>query len=458
MWKKVLFVLIPIIFLSSVLPLHQAMGQAATISVQPTDSFGLSMGQTFSINITVSDVTNLAAWQCNLYFQSAVLTTPNYFNALDNRSYANVTEGPFLKNGAEGQTLFYAYFFTYNATYDLITLAEARLTFPASGVTGSGTIATINFTVVGSGACVLHLDPNGYLPTKLVDSNNNLMPYALVDGQAYAGLVDVAIGEIDAPLDIPEGSMALINVTVQNRGQPTETFDVTLSEDGNPIGTQTVMNLAGGGSQILNYAWDTTSLPIGEYTLTATATMVLGQIDMSDLTLSVSVYVGIVNVAITGVNMKTSIPAGFNGTEVDVTVQNSGQATEALNVTLSVNSHSVDNQTTTLNPGTSGTVTLWWNTTTLGYGNYTVQVFMLPLPFQIDTTNNNFTTAASVTIPGDLNGDFTVGLSDLVILAQAYGTRLGDLKWNPNADIDGNGVVGLTDLVLLAMHYGQHLQ
>lgn len=340
---------------------------------------------------------------------------------------------------------------------NLVTFTDTRLTVPASGVTGSGTVATINFTVIGSGSSVLHLDPSGFIPTKLIDSNAHTMPYTLVDGQTYAGVVDVAITEIDTPLDIPQGSMALINVTAQNRGQPTETFDVTLTYDGNPIdGTKTVLDLPGGGTQILNYAWDTTSIPIGQYTLTASATMVPGQIDLSDLTLSVNVYVGTIDVAITGVNMKTSIPVEYNGTVVDVTVQNSGQQTETLDVTLSVNSHSVDNQTTILDPGTSGTVILWWNTTTLGYGNYNVEVFMPPVPFQIDTTNNNFTTTAAVTIPGDLNGDFTVGLSDLVILANAYGSRPGDSKWNINADIDGNGIVGLTDLVLLAQHYGQH--
>jgi parallel beta-helix repeat protein len=62
----------------------------------------------------------------------------------------------------------------------------------------------------------------------------------------------------------------------------------------------------------------------------------------------------------------------------------------------------------------------------------------------------------SVTIPGDIDGDFTVGLSDLVLLAKSYGTKPGDSNWNPNADVDNNGVVGLTDLVTLARHYGQH--
>jgi hypothetical protein len=67
-----------------------------------------------------------------------------------------------------------------------------------------------------------------------------------------------------------------------------------------------------------------------------------------------------------------------------------------------------------------------------------------------------FTVASDVAIPGDLNGDFKVNLEDLVLLAQAYGSKPGDPNWNPNADIDNNGVVGLSDLVILALHYGQH--
>ena len=59
------------------------------------------------------------------------------------------------------------------------------------------------------------------------------------------------------------------------------------------------------------------------------------------------------------------------------------------------------------------------------------------------------------TIPGDLNGDGTVGLDDLVMLAQAYGCRPGDPNWNPVADINGDGVVDLADLVILVQHYGQ---
>jgi hypothetical protein len=153
-------------------PLHQAMGQTTTLSVQPTNSFGINLGDTFSVNITVSNVTDLDGWQFNLYYQSTILNATNY------------SEGPFLKTG--GSTTFFSTVnFTdhYNATYGVVTLNDLRMSIP-TGVNGSGTVATINFTVIGSGSSVLHLDPSGFVPTKLVDSNNALIPFTMIDGEA----------------------------------------------------------------------------------------------------------------------------------------------------------------------------------------------------------------------------------------------------------------------------------
>jgi len=59
-------------------------------------------------------------------------------------------------------------------------------------------------------------------------------------------------------------------------------------------------------------------------------------------------------------------------------------------------------------------------------------------------------------IPGDINGDGKVDLTDLAILAQAYGSTPGSPRWNPNADILGDGKVDLADLTMLALHWLQH--
>lgn len=59
-----------------------------------------------------------------------------------------------------------------------------------------------------------------------------------------------------------------------------------------------------------------------------------------------------------------------------------------------------------------------------------------------------------IRIPGDVNGDGKVSLQDLVLLADSYGSRQGEARWNPNADFNGNGVVDLADLAVLAKYYG----
>lgn len=182
-----MFVVLSIMFLSSALSLHQAAGQQATLlSVQPATSFGLNTGQTFSINVTVASVTDLVGWQFKLYFESAVL---NY--ATDGSGNPNVTEGSFLQTPGTGFFAVVNFTQNYNATHGFLEIADLR--FAEGGATGSGTLVTVWFNVVGSGSSVLHLGSGA----KLIDSNNDLIPFTPVDGQAFVGVVDVAIGEIE---------------------------------------------------------------------------------------------------------------------------------------------------------------------------------------------------------------------------------------------------------------------
>jgi len=142
---------------------------------------------------------------------------------------------------------------------------------------------------------------------------------------------------------------------------------------------------------------------------------------------------------------------------INATVQNEGDTVETFNVTAYANGTAIETKEITLMNESSIVVTFVWDTTGFALGNYKISAYATPVPDETNITDNNIVGDwVTVTIPGDLNGDFTVGLADLVILAKAYSSTHDNSTWNPNADIDNNGTVGLSDLVILAQNYGQH--
>jgi len=57
-------------------------------------------------------------------------------------------------------------------------------------------------------------------------------------------------------------------------------------------------------------------------------------------------------------------------------------------------------------------------------------------------------------LKGDLNGDGVVDIYDIVLAAEAYGSKLGDSNWNPDADLAPLwGKIDIFDLVTLVYHF-----
>jgi hypothetical protein len=42
------------------------------------------------------------------------------------------------------------------------------------------------------------------------------------------------------------------------------------------------------------------------------------------------------------------------------------------------------------------------------------------------------------------------------MLGYAFGSVVGDSRWNPGADFDGSGVIDVLDAAILEYYYGQH--
>jgi hypothetical protein len=80
-----------------------------------------------------------------------------------------------------------------------------------------------------------------------------------------------------------QGYTIRINATIQNQGDYTETFNVTLYANTTSIATQTV-TLTSGNSTTITLTWNTTDFAKGNYTIWAYACPVLGETDTEDNT------------------------------------------------------------------------------------------------------------------------------------------------------------------------------
>ena len=108
---------------------------AATILIEPPSST-TPVGGAISVAVRVTGVADLYAYQFDLSFDLAVLST------------MGVSEGAFLPGG--GTTFFFPG--TTDNVSGTVTLTAGSLESPVPGVSGSGSLATVQFTGVGLGA------------------------------------------------------------------------------------------------------------------------------------------------------------------------------------------------------------------------------------------------------------------------------------------------------------------
>lgn len=109
-----------------------SQGHALSITV---GSATVNAGNTFTVNVNVAGASNLTSWQFDLGYNPLLLQANS------------VTEGPFLAAG--GLTLFGPPLFIDNTTGLISGVTDSLLALP--GVSGSGVLATIEFTALSAG-------------------------------------------------------------------------------------------------------------------------------------------------------------------------------------------------------------------------------------------------------------------------------------------------------------------
>jgi parallel beta-helix repeat protein len=163
------------------------------------------------------------------------------------------------------------------------------------------------------------------------------------------------------------------------------------------------------------------------------------------------------------VTVKTVFMEGFTG-NVTVDVFNKGEYTETFWVTAYATAVGTANpavigsqQVSNLNSTSQVALTFTWNTDGFAKGNYTVSACARAVQGETDVADNNFTGGpGTVTIPGDVDGNFRVDMTDVMVILSAFGSRLGRPRYIANSDIDNNGQIDMSDVMIALANFGQH--
>jgi hypothetical protein len=418
--------------------LHVAQSvSTATLSVYPISTTA-SQGQNFTISVNISNVLDLYGWEFRVNWTATLLDA------------VNVTEGPFLKAG--GGTFFTC---KVNVTGGRMVV-DCTLLGSVSGVNGTGTLATITFYAKSVGQSLLNLHD-----VILINSSDHVIPSQATGGYAHLTYGhDVAVTAVNfSPTSVLVGGLVDINATVENQGGYSETFNVTAYANSKSIGKKSV-SLVSASSTHIAFVWNTTGYEFGDYTISASASVVPGETNTSNnikVANNTLTLCGGHEIAITEVQpAKTVLGQGFQ-MFVAVHVKNYGIFNETFNTTVYGNTTIIQTQTATLISGNSTTLSFLWNSTGFAKGNYTISAYAWPVPGETDTADNTFkaTVQIEITIPGDVDGNHAVNILDVVKITSIYASKQGDPHFNSNCDIDGDSKITILDVVICTSHYAQ---
>lgn len=159
------------------------------------------------------------------------------------------------------------------------------------------------------------------------------------------------------------------------------------------------------------------------------------------------------------ITSKTIVGQGFT-LQINATVQNQGNKIELFRVIAYADQNAIvigneiiiEAQNVTLKSGNSTTITFTWNTTGIPYGNYTISSAVTPLLGETDTMDNTLIDGwVRITGVGDVNGDSTVNVLDIILVL----INVGPVPPKPpQCDINGDNKIDVLDLILVLINVG----
>jgi PKD repeat protein len=274
---------------------------------------------------------------------------------------------------------------------------------------------------------------------------------------------DVAVTCLEAaPNSTYVGHSIEVVVSLLDEYLAPQSCSVSLYANDTLIETIPVSNLAPFVETNFSCIWNTYHFSPGTYLVSAQASVVPGEIETDDnflggkiVALSArTVPVHDIGVAEFEAN-KTIVGVGylFN---FSITVENQGDYTESLNLTILANEIELARfSNLTMTNGDGLRMVLFWNTTGFAKGYYNLTT-IVELSQDSDSMDNTLVCPnILVSLPGDLNGDKFVNAKDAVVLGTAFNSHQGESAYKPNADINDDCYVNAKDAVILGRYFNQ---
>ena len=211
---------------------------------------------------------------------------------------------------------------------------------------------------------------------------------------------DIAILQMTfSPAAVSIGNSVYINVTVRNKGNQIESFNITTYYNfTNTIDTLPVDSLTPNSEFTVSFVWDTSGVAPGNYTLSGFAHPVVGEEAVFDNYLvdgEVTVLPSgevLHDLIVVDVVAWPSVVEVGDDVFVDVVVRNNGSVVETFNVTAYFDG--IEFSTSLVSSLVSGgefTVSFVWDTSGVTPGNYTVKAHTPPVENETSIEDNAFT-------------------------------------------------------------------
>ena len=222
--------------------------------------------------------------------------------------------------------------------------------------------------------------------------------YFLAKGDVGTVVRDIAVINVTLAPEVPtHGDIVNINMTVKNLGDVSESFNVTAYYDDTEIGTNStygtdIPQLSSEKNVTLSLKWNTTTVPAGDYTIKANATIVTLYENNTSNNLFVDGTVDfptIHDIAVTDITFSPTTATPGDEVDVDVTVSNLGSVTESFQVSAYYDSTLIGTKSvSSLGVGASKIVDFDWDTIGVDAPTYALKANVTILPDEANATNN----------------------------------------------------------------------